>query len=294
VRITDRMIFDQASANTARARDEAQAAASQASTGIRVQHPWDDPSAAGLIVRRRADVERMDAIGKVASRARDELDGSDMALGSMNDVLMRGRELAIQLANDTYSAEQRAAAGEEVKALLQQAISLGNTRVAGRYIFGGTQDASPPFDASGAYLGDTVVRQVEIAPGELQDAAIRADLVFGGAGGGTNVFATLAALAQALGSNDAVAVRGAIAGLDQSLTQVDQGRGSVGAAMNVLDTAIETSKLASDAATAAVAQLGDADVIAAASRLALAQRALDASLTASVRSFDLTILDKLK
>src|SRR5882757_1946689 len=135
------MIFDQASSNSARARDEAQAAASQASTGIRVQHPWDDPGAAGLIVRRRADVERMDAIGKVASRARDELDGTDAALGSMNDLLMRGRELAIQLANDTYSPEQRAAAGEEVKALLQQAISVGNTRVAGRYIFGGTQDA---------------------------------------------------------------------------------------------------------------------------------------------------------
>jgi flagellar hook-associated protein 3 FlgL len=293
LRVTDRMIFDQASANSARARDEALAAAGEASTGLRVQHPWDDPGSAGLIVRRLGEVERMGTIGKVASRASDELGNADLALGSMTDLLNRGRELALQMSNDTYSPSERAAAGKEVSALMQQAVALGNTRVAGRYIFGGNKDATPPFDATGAYLGDSAVRQVEIAPGELQDASLRADTLLAGAGGGTNVFATLAALSQALSTNDLTGVRNAIGGLDQSLDQVLVGRSIAGAGVNVLETAVTTSKLASDSASASAANLTDVDIVAAASRLALAQRALDASLTASAKSFQLTLLDKL-
>jgi flagellar hook-associated protein 3 FlgL len=293
VRVTDKMIFDQANTNSARARDEAQAAANQAATGIRVQHPWDDPSAAGLIVRRNADVERMGAIGKVASLASDELSSADNALGSMTDLLNRAKELALQMASDGYTAAERASAATEARDLMQQAISLGNTQVAGRYIFGGTKDTKAPFDAAGTYLGDASVRQVEIAPGELQAASVRADSVLGGAGGGVNVFATLSVLTQALQTNDVAGVRGTIDGLDRSLDQVIQGRGAVGASINIFDTAVTTSKLASDSAIVAAANLTDADIVAAASRLALAQRALDASLTASARSFQLTLLDKL-
>jgi flagellar hook-associated protein 3 FlgL len=287
------MIFEQASTNSARAREEAQTAATEAATGVRVQHPWDDPAAAGQIVRRLADVSRMDSIGKVASRASDELNSADSALGSVGDIVLRARELAIQLASDSYSAEQRANGGKEVSVLLQQAISLGNTRVGGRFIFGGTKDDTPPFDATGGYVGSTVVRQVEIAPGELQDSSVRADIALGGAGGGTNVFASLAALAQALSTNDAVNIRQGIDGLDKSLNQVDQGRVDAGTSVNIFDTAVSTSRVASDAATTTAANLTDVDIIAAASRLALAQRALDASLTASIRSFQLTILDKM-
>ena len=43
-----------------------------------------------------------------------------------------------------------------------------NTQEAGRYLFGGNIDRTPPFDAAGTYAGDTGVRQVEVAPGLLR------------------------------------------------------------------------------------------------------------------------------
>ena len=73
-------------------------------------------------------------------------------------------------------------------ALSQQIVQLMNTQVAGRYIFGGTKDSAPPFDASGNYVGDGNVRQIEIAPGLLQASSIRADVALKGTGGGIDVF----------------------------------------------------------------------------------------------------------
>jgi flagellar hook-associated protein 3 FlgL len=64
-------------------------------------------------------------------------------------------------------------------------------------------------------------------------------------------------------------------------------------AVNVLRTAVSASQVAVEADRAASSKLTDADVISSASRLAYAQRALEAALTASAKSFQFSLLDKL-
>ncbi len=61
----------------------------------------------------------------------------------------------------------------------------------------------------------------------------------------------------------------------------------------MLNTATTTAQTASDAEKKRASDEVDADAIDASSRLALAQRALDASLSAASQSFQLTLLDKL-
>jgi flagellar hook-associated protein 3 FlgL len=113
-----------------------------------------------------------------------------------------------------------------------------------------------------------------------------------GAGGGVDILQTLADLSTALSTNDVDAVRGSLNALDTSITQVSVGRAQTGAVMNTLDVAVASSRLASNQEQTNIATITEADVFASATNLALAQRALEAALTASVRSFDLSLLKK--
>lgn len=293
MRVTDRMIFDGASRSAQGARERMNAAIQETSSGAKLVHPGDDPVAAGLSVSRRYGAERFAAIESGVSRASDELAVADTALGSLGDLVSRAQELAVQMSNSTYSESDRRAAAAEAATLVDQAVALLNTRHGTRYLFGGTADGAPPFSPDGAYHGDAGIRQVEIAPGVLADASIRADTAFTGAGGGVDVLGTLKELSRSLEANDPAAIRATLGNLDAGVSQVARARSSAGARMAALDTAQGIAKSAQDALKVEISHLEDADPIDAATRLALAQQALDASLTASATSFHLTLLDKL-
>jgi flagellar hook-associated protein 3 FlgL len=293
MRVTDKMIFDRATTQTGKAQGRLQDAVNENASGLKLEHAWDDPAGVAPVVAHRLAVKRFQAIEKVAGRASDELVAADNALSGVADVLSRARELAVQLANPTYSAEDRLGASEEVRQLNQHVIGLLNSQVGNRYIFGGNQDDVPPFQGDGTYVGDTGVRRVEVFPGVLQDASIRADVMAKGAGGGVDILQTLGDLSTALSTNDVDAIRGSLNALDTSITQVSVGRAQTGAVMNTLDVAVSSSRLASNQEQVNIATITEADVFQSATDLALAQRALEAALTASVRSFDLSLLKKL-
>lgn len=294
MRVTDRMMYQSAAANAARSRDAVQTATQEVSTGIRVNHPGDDPAAAALIVQGQQTVDRMTAIGTNAARAGQEVDAADQALQNMGNVLTRARELAVQMGDDSNSANDRQDAASEVDGLLSEAVSLMNTSVNGRYIFGGDKDQAPPFDATGNYSGDTAVRQVEVAPGVLQNASVRADVAVKGVGGGVDLFATLQALSTALNTNNGDGIRGALTDLETATTQVTNTEAQVGTMGDAFATAQTLASTDQVAATSNISKEADADAFDAASKLALANYALNATLSAASSSLQMSLLNKLQ
>jgi flagellar hook-associated protein 3 FlgL len=293
MRVTDRMMFDRASVDASRSRDRAQAAMQEVSTGMRVIQPGDDPAVAALMIKGRQTTDRLDAINKNAASANDEADAADAALQSVANVLTRARELAVQLGNDTYSASDRQAGAAEVDGLFRQAVMLMNKDVNGRFIFGGNKDQAAPFDAAGNYTGDTAVRQVEVAPGVLEDSSIRADVAVKGVGGGVDLFATLQSLSAALNGNNGNGIRGALANLETATTQVTNAEAKVGSMGDAFATAQTLATSNRDATIKSVASASEADSIESATKLALANHALDATLTAAAQSFNMSLLNKL-
>lgn len=294
MRVTDRMTFEGAQARTARSREVLERANTEIASGVRVDTPWSDPGAAGFILSQTGNLERLAATRKTTEQAVLELEAADTALAAMGDALSRARELATQLANPTYSAPQRAAAAQEVRGLSQSLLAQANARFNNRFLFGGDKDGSAPFDSGGNYLGDTSVRQIEIAPGIFQDASIRADVALKGAAGGTDVLAEVEALAVALETNDVSAVQATLTGLEAGVSQVASARVQAGTIVNVLDSVGAAAVSTSTSLAAARSKIQDADLIDAGTRMALAQRALEATLQSSSQSFKLTLLSYLR
>jgi flagellar hook-associated protein 3 FlgL len=300
MRVTDQMLFALATRSSGQARSRVEHSVAETSSGQRVTHPGDDPAVAGLLVQSRALQERFSAIAKSADSASSELNVADAAASSAGNSLLRARELAMQLVNPTYTAGQRVTGAAEVEQIFSALLSQLNTQVGDRYIFGGNRDATPPFTATGAYQGDTAVRNVEIAPGVYAPASVRADAAvkgvdpITGAVTGADVLATLQALATALRANDVTGIRATLDPLADGLAQLASLRGQIGDAQNAMNTALATNDAALTDERQRNSKLGDVDIIAATSDLAQAQQALQASLAASAQGIRFTLLDYLK
>jgi flagellar hook-associated protein 3 FlgL len=293
MRVTDKAIFAAAARSAGTQRDRVQEATNENATGLRVQHPWDDPGVTAPLIGHRLTTTRQTALGATAERANDELTAVDSSLGALTDTLSRARELAIQMSNDSYSATDRTVTSEEVKTLYREAIGILNTRVGNRYLFSGFKDDQPAFDSNGVYQGDNGVRKIEAFPGIFQDVSLPGNDIASGTSTGPDILGTLKALDSALTSNNVAAVQGTLSNLDAGIEHLSLSRAQMGAASNTLGVAVQAAKTNVDNEKASISEISEADVFESATKLALAQRGLEAALTASAQSFNLTLLHKL-
>ena len=293
MRVTEAMIYQQTIDRANAALVKVGKAQGELSSGLRVQAPGDDPQAAGLLVRHKFDQTQTTAIQNGAQSAADELNDADSALGSVSTVLARAQVLATQFGNDTYTADDRAAAANEVDGLSKQVVGSLNTRFGDRYIFGGNVDDRAPFANDGTYQGDTGVRQVEVAPGIYEDASIRADVTVKGVGGGVDVLQTLTDLSAALRANNSDAIRASITSLQTGSNQVSSAQSQVGTSVNIFTSTVNTCAAQITDEKKVIGELGDADVMDASTKLSLAQYALNATLTAASQTLNFSLVSLL-
>jgi len=119
----------------------------QAVTGKRVSRPQDDPFAVEQSLGFRQRIKAGDSILRNVGLSQDWLNATDKALGDMANVLTRAQSLALQGANDTLGADERASLATEVDGLLEQAVAIGNARHGDHYLFSGFQINTRPFEA---------------------------------------------------------------------------------------------------------------------------------------------------
>jgi flagellar hook-associated protein 3 FlgL len=277
MRVTDNSLLDTARRGIQRAQRRAAAAQEVVSSGLRVSRPADDPTAAAMARRERGRVARAEASLRTADAGFSMAREAESALGSVGDLLARARELAVELGNDTYNAQDRAAAAFEVDELRRAALALANTEIGGVHVFGGFRTAAPPFTAAGAYVGDAGTRELEVAPGVRVQVGFPGTDAFAPAAG-VDLFATLDALAGALRANDPAAVRASLDPLARGAEQVLEARARAGAQMSAFETARSAATRVRDSALAERARLVEADPFESVTELVKAQRAVEAAV----------------
>lgn len=111
----------------------------QLSTGKRVNSPSDDPVAISQINALNRTMDTIDQYAKNGEYAKSQLVLEETAIADSISSIQRARELAIQMSNDTYNADNRQQAAAEVGQIIEQMRNMMNyTNSEGEKIFAGS------------------------------------------------------------------------------------------------------------------------------------------------------------
>ncbi|HEY7992348.1 MAG TPA: flagellar hook-associated protein FlgL [Stellaceae bacterium] len=138
-------------------------------SGQTMQSAVDDPAGAGLALSTAGQIQQLSFDTANAQSGAATIQNSLASLQGINTLLSQIQSVAVQAANGTMNASDRAALAGTVNSALQQLIQLANTQSAdGSYIFAGSKSAAAPFvvQTNGriAFNGDADTTSVTIAP----------------------------------------------------------------------------------------------------------------------------------
>jgi len=263
----------------------------QASTGLRVNKPSDDPVAVASIMQSSSELRALEQYRTNVDTGQSRLDIEDSVLDQLGNALTRVKELALSQGADPADAQSRATTKVEIDGLIDFATDLGNTQLSGIYIFGGQYADSPPFVAgvhdparppSGSF-------QVEIGTGNVLETNHSAQEIFLD----SDALDAMRELSTALGNDDPQQIQAATTRLDAAFQNVQELVGDLGARMTQLD--VTGSNLDSLEVTLQTfrSDLGDADMAQAISELVTRQGALEAAMLANSRIMNITLADYL-
>jgi flagellar hook-associated protein 3 FlgL len=175
------------------------------SSGKNFNRPSDDPISLVSTLGFRTALSRVEQYSQNSETGTLWLSSSETAISQVSELAKQAQDIANQMGYGTQTAETRTQAAAEVGQLLDQAISLGNTQVAGKYIFAGYRTSTAPFSKTTVggvetvvYNGDTNDFQIQVGTNEQLTVGKNGQTVFVD----SNLFAALENLKQAITNND--------------------------------------------------------------------------------------------
>ena len=198
------------------------------STGLRINHAADDAAGTAIASKMEAQVRSLGVAIRNGHDAISMTQTAEGALGEMENILQRVRELAVQAGNSTLSSSDRIAIQEEVTALTSEVNEIAiHTNFNGVKLLDGT-NSSLNFQ-----LGVDAVDQLTVAleSSKVSDLGLQASL-------GTNIFTSSRIELAAVNSiaADAIKINGQNHVATQSVTTV-----STTTAATLLAAAINTN-----------------------------------------------------
>jgi flagellar hook-associated protein 3 FlgL len=274
-----------------------QTATEQLATGLRVNVPSDDPTAAAEDVENLSLQSNNDQYQKSTTDLEGMLQTADSSLSSVVTSLNQAISLGVQGANGGLSAADLQSIGSQVQGIQSQVLQLANTSYQGSYLFSGTATTTAPFSADASspsgvqYNGNAGVNSVSIAEDQNLQVNLPGSQVFQGAGG---VFASLQQLTTALQSGNTASIGTATTQVSAALASLSQQRVFYGNAVNQLNanqTSLQTENV--DLRSQETALVG-ANMAEAATNLSQATTAQSATLAALAKIIPQSLLNYLQ
>jgi flagellar hook-associated protein 3 FlgL len=190
--------------------DELKRAEEKVATGRNINRPSDNPVGLVEALGLRNGLSRIEQYQRNMEMGKSWLDLSGTVIEQSSSVAQQAQAIAMNLQDGTQTPEMRSALATQVGLLLDQAVSLGNTQLAGKYIFGGYRTNTQPFTKSTSggvetvqYNGDTNDFQVQVGPQESLEIGKNGQGLFIDSG----FFDSLIRLKQAIENNDTAAIQ---------------------------------------------------------------------------------------
>jgi len=134
----------------------------QLATGKRLRKPSDHPVDVANDIKLRSKQVQLKQYKRNIEDGLANMGVAASAMSSMNEMLHRARELAVQAANGTYTDTDRMYMQQEVDQIYRQMMSVVNTQFKGNFIFNGTNGKTPPYNiaSSPSQASDYVARNM--------------------------------------------------------------------------------------------------------------------------------------
>jgi len=280
------MRYSQVLSNLSNITSQHAKAAQEASSGLRVAKPSDDPIAAAELARLSASSSQTKAHLSAIDAVRGDAELTESTLSDASDIFVRLKEIALQAANGELDASERQTMGLEVTGLKGALLALGNARGTRGYLFSGSQVTTAAFDPTGAFQGDAQAHVVAIGNSTPTAVSTSGADAFAVAGG-RNVFTDLDSLATALNTNNVGAIRTSIDQVDASQAQLLSARARSGLVLSKLDASQSVlSSLDTEQAKRAQTE-GAADPYESYTRVTALAQSLERAIAVSKQMLDL-------
>ncbi|TMU84301.1 flagellar hook-associated protein FlgL [Bacillus sp. BHET2] len=214
----------------------------QLATGKKITKPSDDPVVAMKGMFYRSNLTGIEQYKRNLSELYLWMENSESGIEQANQGLQRVRELTIQGKNGTLSDEDRKAVATEIEQIKNDLVSVSETKVAGRYIFHGTDvgnspikdgnpaDGSAPQVADNLGSGSIDAYPVEVSQGVSLKANVNPNNVFN-----QKLFDTVHNIQKAFESGDDSALDTELENLDSVMNTLSAERSELGARYNRLE-----------------------------------------------------------
>jgi flagellar hook-associated protein 3 FlgL len=168
----------------------------QISSQKRINRPSDDPAGTRVVFDCRDTRSSIEQYKRNLDSAKGWVSATESTLGSIRDILVNAREIAVEHGSANSSTDTRKVAASTVQQLIDEIRGLANSQYNGRYIFAGSRTDTEPF--SEAARASTSLGTAQSANGNSFDGAV----TIGGAytGSDNRTFAVRVTAGGALGT----------------------------------------------------------------------------------------------
>jgi len=206
------------------------------SSGFRINRAGDDAAGLAISEKMRSQVRGLNMASKNSQDAISLVQVAEGGMQTIQDILQRMRELAVQSASDTNTADDRGALQKEVDALVDEIGDIAKTT---------------EFNTMALLDGTFTGKKIQSGANNGQDMAIAISSVTAGSAG-LDVSGLLI--------NTQVTAANAIDTIDTALGKVSSFRADLGAYQNRLEYKIQNLDNAAENMAAAESRIRDADM----------------------------------
>ncbi len=158
----------------------------QVSTGSRINRISDDPAAGYRVLGLNTNVKSLENYINNLSEVISILDLSSTIIEAITSGFTETQIRLTQISSGIYDEAARKRTAEGINDILEQTVSLANTKHMDQYLFGGTNTGSAPYTvertngkiARVTYQGSFENRDIEVAPGMESSAFYIGDNIF--------------------------------------------------------------------------------------------------------------------
>jgi flagellar hook-associated protein 3 FlgL len=269
----------------------------QVSSGKRLQQASDDPSAATVGLRERAEIRAVDRYREANDSVDSRLRVTDTVLSDIISSITTAQTRAASGRTTVLTPAQREAIALEIDGAKEAIFTAVNTSYRGIYLFAGADNTTAPYSRSGAtisaYQGDANVVQVDVS--RTSSASVTVDggsLLQGSAA--SDLFQSLDALATAVRAGDMTGIDNGLDELEQAFNRATSAQSRVGATLSALPAEkarLDELRRASDSRRSQAEEISLAEAI---SEMSRADQAQKVAIAAAGTSQKTSLMDYLR